>query len=113
MGRLRLPLVLSLLCLAQVLVLAQPVSYNFGPEANARIRRQVSQREVVREKSDIRVRQEIRELEKDQDVWNLYLLGLSMMQSTDMQSQTSWFSIAGLFPMVSPSKDCTDCYLTV
>ncbi|GAB1310494.1 tyrosinase [Madurella fahalii] len=101
MGRLRLSLVISLSCLAQNLVLGQLTGYNYGPEANLRIRRQLSEppREVVREKNDVRVRQEIRELEQDRDVWTLYILGLSMMQFTDMSTETSWFGIAGIHGM--------------
>jgi tyrosinase len=45
---------------------------------------------------DIHVRQEIRQLEQDQDMWTLYILGLSMLQFTAQSSPTSWYSIAGL-----------------
>lgn len=101
MGRLRLSLAVPLLCLAQSLVVGQLTGYNYGPEANLRIRRQLTQppREVVGEKNDIRVRQEIRELEQDRDVWTLYILSLSMMQFTDMSTETSWFGISGLCRM--------------
>ncbi|KAI1814106.1 Di-copper centre-containing protein [Poronia punctata] len=41
-------------------------------------------------------RLEIRDLEKDEDLWNLYLLALSWMQYTDQESPFSWYQIAGI-----------------
>lgn len=41
------------------------------------------------------IRQEIRDLEKDPVTWNLYLLGLDMMQYTNQAYLTSWYQIAG------------------
>jgi tyrosinase len=38
---------------------------------------------------------EIRKLQKNTDLWTLYLLALDMMQHTDQNSPTSWYQIAG------------------
>ena len=40
-------------------------------------------------------RQEIRTLQQDQDKWNLYLLGMSKMQSVEQTNKLSWYQIAG------------------
>ncbi|KAH8647567.1 common central domain of tyrosinase-domain-containing protein [Tricladium varicosporioides] len=44
----------------------------------------------------IPVRLEIRDLEKDQTMWTLYILGLDMMQYMDQTSPTSWYGIMGI-----------------
>ncbi|KAI1501711.1 hypothetical protein F5X99DRAFT_428173 [Biscogniauxia marginata] len=41
-------------------------------------------------------RQEIRELEKDKDKWNLYILALSWMQYTSQDSPFSFYQVAGI-----------------
>lgn len=41
------------------------------------------------------VRREIREMEKDQDLWTLYLLGLDFMQATQQEDPASWYKIMG------------------
>ncbi|KAI0505261.1 hypothetical protein F5B22DRAFT_640025 [Xylaria bambusicola] len=41
-------------------------------------------------------RLEIRELQKNHDQWNLYLLALSWMQYTSQDSPFSWYQIAGI-----------------
>ena len=45
----------------------------------------------------VQIRMEIRELEKDPISWNLYLLGLDMMQNTPQSDKLSWYQIAGGF----------------
>ncbi|KAI0022596.1 hypothetical protein F4780DRAFT_185715 [Xylariomycetidae sp. FL0641] len=42
------------------------------------------------------LRLEVRELQKDEDQWNLYILALSWMQYTDLGSPFSWYQIAGI-----------------
>jgi tyrosinase len=104
MARLRLLLLIPLACLAHTLVLAQYSAYNYGFDVTKRVKRQLSQRSamVVSDKSgsgNVVVRQEIRQLEQDQDLWTLYILGLSMLQFTDQSSPTSYYGLAGLcFP---------------
>lgn len=41
------------------------------------------------------IRREIRELEKDQDLWTLYLLGLDYMQASEQDDPLSWYKIMG------------------
>jgi hypothetical protein len=41
-------------------------------------------------------RLEIRELQKNEDLWTLYILGLDMMQWTDQTDKLSWYQIAGM-----------------
>lgn len=113
MARLRLFLAVQLVCLVHSLVLGQYSSYNYGFDISSRVKRQLAQRRmvVVNEKtgSAIQVRQEIRQLEQDKDLWTLYILGLSMMQFTDQSSPTSWYGITGLrhplFPSTSHYRD--------
>jgi tyrosinase len=45
------------------------------------------------------LRQEIRDLQKDDDLWNLYILALSWMQYTPQDSPFSWYQIAGRWPL--------------
>ena len=41
-------------------------------------------------------RQEIRQMEKNADLWTLYMLGLSMMQYTPQSQLLSYYQIAGI-----------------
>lgn len=41
------------------------------------------------------VRREIREMEKNEDLWTLYLLGLDFMQATQQEDPASWYKIMG------------------
>ncbi|KAH6853853.1 hypothetical protein B0I37DRAFT_440944 [Chaetomium sp. MPI-CAGE-AT-0009] len=103
MARLRLPLLLALVCLANTLVAAQYSAYDYGFNVKKRIKRQLGRRStmVVQDKSggDIHVRQEIRQVEKDQELWTLYILGLSMLQYTDQASPMSYYGLAGIHGM--------------
>lgn len=42
------------------------------------------------------LRMEIRDLEKNEDQWTLYILGLSMMQYTNQTDEISWYQVTGL-----------------
>lgn len=99
MARLRLSFAVSLVCFAHTLVVAQYPAYDYGFDTRKRVKRQLGRRSalVVQDKSggQIHVRQEIRQLEQDHDLWTLYILGLSMMQFTDQSSPTSYYGIAG------------------
>jgi tyrosinase len=100
MAPFRLSLVVVVLSIARTLVFAQHATYDYGFDVTRMARRQLARRApiVVRDRSgdDIQLRQEIRQLEQDQDVWTLYILGLSMMQHTDQLSPMSHYAIAGL-----------------
>lgn len=45
---------------------------------------------------DKALRVEIRDLEKNEDQWTLYMLGLSMMQYTNQSDEISWYQVTGL-----------------
>ncbi|KAK4105553.1 Di-copper centre-containing protein [Parathielavia hyrcaniae] len=104
MVRLRLSHLVSITSLANILSLAQYAAYDYGFDVHDRVKRQLARRSelVVQAKTsggNIVVRQEIRQLEKDRDVWKLYLLGLSMLQFTDQESPTSYYGLAGIHGM--------------
>jgi tyrosinase len=46
---------------------------------------------------DSHPRLEIRELEKNEDQWNVYLLGLQRFQSVDQSDKLSYYQISGTF----------------
>lgn len=53
------------------------------------------------------IRQELREFKKNDDMWNLYLLGLWQFQKIDQDKQLSYFQIAGkalVFSAYTPIK---------
>lgn len=97
---LRLFFILFLVHLGPILVLCQYTAYDYGFDVSTRVKRQLAQRRLVVRGAtgggEIHVRQEIRALEQDQDLWTLYILGLSMMQYSDQSSPTSWYGITGL-----------------
>ncbi|EAQ93199.1 hypothetical protein CHGG_01434 [Chaetomium globosum CBS 148.51] len=103
MAHLRLPLLLAFICLANTLVVAQYSAYNYGFDVKKRVKRQLGRRStmVVQEKigGDIQVRQEVRQVEKDQELWTLYILGSSMLQYTDQASPMSYYGLAGIHGM--------------
>jgi len=41
------------------------------------------------------IRMEIRELQKNTDMWTLYILGMSYMHWTGQENPLSWYQIAG------------------
>jgi tyrosinase len=45
--------------------------------------------------SGLQPRLEIRDLQKNGDMWNMYVLGLSRMQSLDQSDYQSYFQLAG------------------
>ncbi|RKF57895.1 Tyrosinase [Erysiphe neolycopersici] len=44
----------------------------------------------------IPLRREVRDLEKDEDSWTLYILGMDRMQHMDQNERSSWYSLAGI-----------------
>lgn len=100
MTRFRISSAIFVVWITRHLALGHYTAYNYGFDVHGRVKRELGQalRVVVRGDGgpDIRVRQEIRQLEQDQDVWNLYILALSMMQFTDQSEPTSWYGITGL-----------------
>ncbi|KAI9808406.1 MAG: hypothetical protein M1826_004170 [Phylliscum demangeonii] len=43
-----------------------------------------------------RVRRELRDLQQDTDLWNLYLIGLNRLQATPQNQLLSWYQISGI-----------------
>ncbi|KAI9646358.1 hypothetical protein NHQ30_004348 [Ciborinia camelliae] len=79
----------------------RPRGYDFGLDMGALLKRDgtnIPTTGVPYNGSDesIPVRQEIRDLEKNQDLWELYILGLSMMQTMDQSDMHSWYQVAGI-----------------
>ena len=107
MACLRLSLLTFVVCLAQALAFVQYPPYNYGFDVKTRVKRQLGRHSdlVVQDKiaggGDVVVRQEIRQMEQDTDLWTLYILALSMMQFTDQESPTSYYGLAGLCPVAT------------
>jgi hypothetical protein len=51
--------------------------------------------------SPVPVRQKIRDLEKNTDLWTLFILGLDKLQSVDQQDPLSWYQIGGILKLES------------
>lgn len=60
----------------------------------------------LRSNGSIPYRLEIRELQKDGDLWNLYLLGLERLQATEQSDKLSWYQIAGMSSRRLQSMGC-------
>jgi tyrosinase len=78
-------------------------SYNYGIDRNTLLKRQSSSFYAVTgihagsgPDGSVPLRQEIRQLEKDNFTWTLYILGLDMLQYTDQTQMLSWYQIAGI-----------------
>lgn len=74
--------------------------YDYGHHMNLRVNKRdfdqssiVSSLPLVDDQPQPRL--EIRDLQKNHDQWNLYLLALSWMQYTSQDSPFSWYQIAG------------------
>lgn len=74
-------------------------AYDYGFDVSRQLnKRQFGEPIVVKGwgSDNVQVRQEIRELERDRELWTLYLLGVSLMQFSDQSSLTSWYSLTGM-----------------
>jgi tyrosinase len=78
-------------------------SYNYGIDKDTILKRQVSSFYADTgiyagngPDSSVPLRQEIRQLQKDNLTWTLYILGLDMLQYTDQTEMLSWYQIAGI-----------------
>ncbi|KAI1416072.1 Di-copper centre-containing protein [Hypoxylon sp. FL1857] len=79
----------------------QSGQYDYGFNVDLRLRkREPTQSHIVtgppRVDGKTQLRPDIRDLQKDEDKWNLYLLALSWMQFTDQESPYSWYQITGI-----------------
>ncbi|KAL2145943.1 hypothetical protein VTI28DRAFT_5817 [Corynascus sepedonium] len=103
MTRFRFSLLPLFAYLVDALVMAQYSGYDYGFNIEKKIKRQLGRTSamVVQGKTggEVHVRQEIRELEQDHDLWTLYMLGLSMLQYTDQAFPLSHYGLAGIHGM--------------
>lgn len=78
----------------------RPRGYDYGVDIGAILKRDVTPIPTTgvsfnSSNSSIPVRQEIRDLQKNADLWELYILGVSMMQTINQSDIRSWYQIAG------------------
>jgi len=101
-----LRLSLIFLCALDRAWAAEPPSpfgpYDYGIDRNTILKRQSSNSLAVNgvhtrtgPNGSLPLRLEIRDLEKDNNTWTLYLLGLDMLQSKNQTEMLSWYSLAG------------------
>ena len=89
-------------------IAGQYYAYNYGFDVEKHIKRQAQPQQLVlrgisvSDSGELPIRQEIRDLQKNDNQWTLYLLGLSMMQFTNQSDPTSWYGITGSFMCSSP-----------
>ncbi|ESZ91618.1 hypothetical protein SBOR_7980 [Sclerotinia borealis F-4128] len=79
----------------------RPRGYDYGVDIGALLKRDVTHISTTGvpytgSSASIPVRQEIRDLEKDADLWELYILGVSMMQTINQSDIRSWYQISGI-----------------
>jgi tyrosinase len=110
MASIRIWLVGLALLLRFVLGEFRPYDYGFDIAKHIS-KRQTSRPPVVTGQTTegVLLRQEIRELEQDPDVWTLYILGLSLMQYTEQSTPTSWYGLTGLWSSHWAYLE-TDCF---
>ncbi|TQS33116.1 hypothetical protein Golomagni_06551, partial [Golovinomyces magnicellulatus] len=76
--------------------------YDYGFDAQRLMRRQDSTSRIVvsslplAANGSIPIRPEIRDMRKDRYTWDLFILGLSMLQYVDQNHPLSWYQIAGI-----------------
>jgi tyrosinase len=96
----RFTLLLLLLPSALAVVSDGSRGYTYSHEVNHALRkRQVNQSPIVSSipyNGTIPLRMEIRELEKSQAQWTLYILALSWMQYMNQTDPYSWYGLAGM-----------------
>lgn len=80
-----------------------PTSYDYGINISTILKRQSSNNFAVTgintgngTNGSVPARQEIRQLEQDDIMWTLYILGLDMLQFTNQTEMLSWYQIAGI-----------------
>ncbi|KAF7875362.1 hypothetical protein EAF04_002534 [Stromatinia cepivora] len=79
----------------------RPRGYDYGVDIGALLKRDVTHMPTTGvsytgSNSSIPLRQEVRDLEKNVDLWELYILGTSMMQTIDQSDIRSWYQISGI-----------------
>lgn len=109
----------TLLSIAPFAALGQSISYDYGFDAKKRMaKRQSQEAPFVVSGPDNRgvviPRREVRDIEQDEDLWTLYMLGLDYMQkNVEQDDPLSWYGLTGLCfvlgPFLKESRLVTDC----
>ena len=112
----RLLLVLSLLCSsAQSKIVRAHRKRHTVTDLHSHIRRQDDIYPVLGVRgyglNNTAPRLEIRELQRNPDLFNLYLLGIQRWQNTSQDDKLSYFQIAGMYTSTEDEKFC--CRLIV
>ncbi|OTB08796.1 hypothetical protein M426DRAFT_7516 [Hypoxylon sp. CI-4A] len=81
--------------------LVLPGQYDYGFNAELRLRKRAPSQSLIvtgipHVDGQAQFRPDIRDLQKDEDRWSLYILALSWMQYTDQESSFSWYQITGI-----------------
>ncbi|KAK1835532.1 hypothetical protein QBC39DRAFT_146365 [Podospora conica] len=90
---------LLVLALLPWCISAHQGGYDYGFDVSRQLNKRQSGEPIVVKgwgSDNVQVRQEIRELERDRELWTLYLLGVSLMQFSDQSSPISWYSLTGI-----------------
>lgn len=79
---------------------ARASPYNFGVDIESLTRRQDGERIIVgtlplAANGSVPHRLEIRQMRKNQHMWDLFILSLSMFQSVRQSDPLSWYQVAG------------------
>lgn len=87
-------------CSPSLAVIAQRGLYDYGRHETLHLgKRDLGLSRVVtgapRINGSLGIRHEIRRLEADEDLWNLFILGLNWMQYMNQSDTFSWYQIAG------------------
>ena len=99
------PLRLNLLAVVGILIfqLSQAQSYDYGTARSKILKRQSPAPLVVTgvqtgagPSGSAPLRYEVRDLQKDDTTWTLYILGLDVMQNIPQTDLHSWYQIAGI-----------------
>ena len=114
---LRLPIcLLTLVAALQSSFAVAHASYDYGFDRNTILKRQTSDIYPVTgiqtssgTNESVPLRREIRQLEQDNITWNLYILGLDLLQYTNQTEMLSWYQIAGT-SVLNPSWRTTANY---
>lgn len=86
--------------MAPLAAFGQFISYDYGFDAGKRMAKRQSQQPFVVSGPDNRgiviPRREVRDIEQDKDLWNLYMLGLDFIQKrVDQDDPLSWYGLTG------------------
>lgn len=88
-----------------MLILVSGQAYDYGVDIESLTRREDDSSRIVigrlplSSNGTLPVRPEIRQMKADPYRWDLFILALSMFQYVSQDDPTSWYQIAGRFPL--------------